>query len=148
MQFPHVAHHSVYKSSHPLLVGAGGGVGFWIDVCHPLSLVAAIWNKANSFSPTWPDYWLLNSEQPEPTYISFCNTIRKIKDPRAATKTQFSLVTQLYPALCNPMDFSMPGFPVHHQLPELAQTHVHRNSDAIQLSHPLLSPSPPAFNLS
>ena len=46
------------------------------------------------------------------------------------------------------MDCSTPGFPVHHQLPKLAQTHVHRVSDAIQPSHPLLSPSPPAFNLS
>ena len=46
------------------------------------------------------------------------------------------------------MDCSMPGFPVHHQLPELAQTHVHWVSDAIQPSHPLSSPSPPAFNLS
>ena len=47
---------------------------------------------------------------------------------------------------CSPMDCSTPGIPVHHQLPELAQTHVHRVSDAIQPSHPLLSPSPPAFN--
>ena len=46
------------------------------------------------------------------------------------------------------MDRSTPGFPVHHQLPEFTQTHVHRVSDAIQLSHPLLSPSPSAFNLS
>ena len=45
------------------------------------------------------------------------------------------------------MDCSTPGFPVHHQLPELAQTHLHRVSDAIQPSHPLSSPSPPAFNL-
>ena len=50
--------------------------------------------------------------------------------------------------LCNPMDCSMPGFPVHHQLPELAQTHVHRVGNAIQPSHPLSSPFPPAFNLS
>ena len=46
------------------------------------------------------------------------------------------------------MDGSTPGFPVHRQLPELAQTHVHRVGDAIQPSHPLLSPSPPALNLS
>ena len=46
------------------------------------------------------------------------------------------------------MDCSMPGFPVHHQLPELAQTHVYQVGDAIQPSHPLLSPSPPAFSLS
>ena len=52
------------------------------------------------------------------------------------------------PTLCNSMGSSTPGFPVHHQLPEFAQTHVHRVGDAIQLSHPLLSPSPPAFNLS
>ena len=56
---------------------------------------------------------------------------------------QFSSVTQLYPTLCNPTDF-----PVHHQLPELTQTHAHRVSDATQPSHPLLSPSPPTFNLS
>ena len=61
---------------------------------------------------------------------------------------QFSSVTQSCPTLCNPMDCSMPGFPVHYQLPELAQTHVHWVSDAIQPTHPLSSPSPPAFNLS
>ena len=46
------------------------------------------------------------------------------------------------------MDYSIPGFPVHHQLLEVAQTQVHRVGDAIQQSHPLSSPSPPAFNLS
>ena len=61
---------------------------------------------------------------------------------------QCSSVAQLCPTLCNPMERSMPGFPVHHQLPELAQTHVLWLSDAIQPSHPLSSPSPPAFNLS
>ena len=60
---------------------------------------------------------------------------------------QFSSVTQLCPTLCNPMNCSTPGFPVHHQVPELAQTHVHQVSYAIQKPHPLLSPSPPAFNL-
>ena len=61
---------------------------------------------------------------------------------------QFSSVTQSCTTLCNPMHCSTPGFPVHHHLPELAQTHVHRVGDAIQPSHPLLSPSSPAFNLS
>ena len=60
---------------------------------------------------------------------------------------QFSSITQLCPTLCDPIDCSMPGFPVHYQLPEPAQTHVHRASDAIQPSHPLSSPSSPAFNL-
>ena len=53
---------------------------------------------------------------------------------------QFSLVTQLCPTLCYPMNCSTPGLPVHHQLPEFTQTHVHRVGDAIQPSHPLLSP--------
>ena len=59
-----------------------------------------------------------------------------------------SSVSQLCLTLCDPMDLSTPGFTVHHQLPELAQIHVHRVSDALQPSHPLSSPSPPAFNLS
>ena len=57
---------------------------------------------------------------------------------------QFSSVAQSCPTLCDPMNRRTPGLPVHHQLPEFTQTHVHRVSDAIQLSHPLLSPSPPA----
>ena len=61
---------------------------------------------------------------------------------------QFSSVQLLSPTLCDPMDCSTPGFPVHHQLPELAQTHVHQVSDAIQPSYPMSSLSPPAFNLS
>ena len=61
---------------------------------------------------------------------------------------QFSSVPQSCPALCDPMDHSMPGFPVHHQLSELAQIHVHWINDAIRPSHPLSSPSPAAFNLS
>ena len=61
---------------------------------------------------------------------------------------QFSSVAQSCPTICNPMNQSMPGLPVHHQLLESTQAHVHRVSDAIQTSHPLSSPSPPAFNLS
>ena len=57
-------------------------------------------------------------------------------------------VAQLCPTLCNPMDCSTPGLPVHHQLPESTQTHIHRVSDAMQPTRPLSSPSPPAFNLS
>ena len=59
----------------------------------------------------------------------------------------FSSVAQSCPTLCDPMNSSMPGLPVHHQLPEFTQTHVHQVSDAIQPSHPLSSPSPPALNL-
>ena len=59
---------------------------------------------------------------------------------------QFSSVTQLCPTLCDPMNRSTPGLPVHHQLPEFTQTHAHRVGDAIQPFHPLSSPSPPAPN--
>ena len=59
---------------------------------------------------------------------------------------QFSSVTQSCPTLCNPMNWSMPGLPVHHQLQEFTQTHAHRVGDAIQPSHPLSSPSPPSPN--
>ena len=59
---------------------------------------------------------------------------------------QFSSVAQLCPTLCDPMNRSMPGLPVHHQLLEFTQTQVYRVSDAIQPSHPLSSPSPPAPN--
>ena len=59
---------------------------------------------------------------------------------------QFSSVTQSCLALCDPMNCSTPGLPVHHQLPEFTQTHIHRVGDAIQPSHPLSSPFPPAPN--
>ena len=59
---------------------------------------------------------------------------------------QFSSVAQSCPTLCDPMNCSTPGLPVHHQLPEFTQTHVHRVGDAIQPPHPLSSPSPPASN--
>ena len=61
---------------------------------------------------------------------------------------QFSSVVHSCPTLCEPMDCSTPDLSIHHQLPELVQTHVHQVSDAIQPSHPLLSPSPSAFKLS
>ena len=71
----------------------------------------------------------------------FCQII-----PHESTnKDQFTSVAQSCPTLCDPMDCSTPGFSVHHQLLKLTQTHV---GDAIQPSHPLSSPSPPAFNLS
>ena len=64
------------------------------------------------------------------------------------SSVQPNSVSQSCPTPCKPMDCSTPGFPIHYQLPELIQTHVHRVTDAIQLSHSLSSPSPPALNLS
>ena len=64
------------------------------------------------------------------------------------SSVQFSLVAQSCLTVCDPLDCSTPGFPVHHQILEHTQSHVHQIGDAIQPSHPLLSPSPPAFSLS
>ena len=80
-----------------------------------------VWNQLDGWYPSWEKFWS--------TY-------------------QFSSVAQSCPTLCDPMNRITPGLPVHHQLPESTQTHVHWVGDAIQPSHPLSSPSPPAFNLS
>ena len=68
------------------------------------------------------------------------------KTTRPFRSDQIRSVAQLCPTVCDPMNRSTPGLPVHHQLPEFTQTHVHRVSDAIQPSHPLSAPSPPAPN--
>ena len=86
----------------------------------------------------------LQSQKPECN--AFCNLVQLVQF--SCNSVQFSSVTQSGPNLCNPMECSTPVFPVHHQLPELVQTHVHQVGDDIQPSHPLSSPSPPTFNLS
>ena len=79
---------------------------------------------------------IMNIKSPLLTWIAtFRNQIDQIRS-----------VAQSCPTLCDPMNRSMPGLPVHHQPPEFTQTHVHRVSDAIQPSHPLASPSPPVPN--
>ena len=83
----------------------------------------------------------------QPRYPSADGGIRKSWYIHTMTySVQFSSVTQSCLTLCDPMNRSTPGLPVHHQLPESTQTHVHRVGDAIQPSHPLSSPSPPAPN--
>ena len=84
--------------------------------------------------------WMIGNTNFEPQLIDMFFILNSI--------IPFSSVAQSSLTLCNLMDCSTSGLPVHHQLPELTQTHVHWVSDAIQLSHPLSSPSPPAFNLS
>ena len=71
-------------------------------------------------------------------YAKCCKNIKSVQS--------VSSVAQSCPTLCDPMNHSTPGLPVYHQLPEFTQTHVHRVNDAIQPSHPLSSPSPPAPN--
>ena len=80
-------------------------------------------------------------------YFSLKPPIFSVGIPLLAS-VQFSSVAQSCPTLCDPMDCSTPGLPVHHQLLELAQTRVHQVSDAIQPTHPLLSPLTPAFSIS
>ena len=71
---------------------------------------------------------------------------KNVNPVQLLTRLTFSSVTQSCPTLCDSMNCSTPGLPVHHQLPEFTQTHVHRVGDAIQPPHPLSSPSPPAPN--
>ena len=75
-----------------------------------------------------------------------CSTVKDIHIQYSFSSVQFSSIAQSCPTLCGPMNHSMPGLPVCHQLLEFIQTHIHRVSDAIQPSHPLSSPSPPAPN--
>ena len=91
--------------------------------------------------------FILSAWPPKPTdgFLSFHLVIYT----SICISVQFSSVSsvaQSCPTLCDPMNRSTPGLPVHHQLLEFTQTHVHRVSDAIQPSHPLSSPSPPALN--
>ena len=78
-------------------------------------------------------------------FLKIYPQIRNYTD-KVCDSVQFSSVTQSCTTLCNPMNHSTPGLPVHHQLQEFTQTHVHRVGDATQPSHPLSSPSPPALN--
>ena len=91
------------------------------------------------------DSILKNRDITLPTKI---HVVKAMVFPAVLYGCEFSSAVWSCPTLCDPTDCSMLGFPVHHQLLELTQTHVHWVSDAIQLSHPLSSPSPPTFNLS
>ena len=103
------------------------------------------WNQSTNSLATWCE---------EPTNwnrIRLSDWITTITRPLqfvCVSSVQFSSVAKSCPSLCNPMNRSMPGLPVHHQLPESTQTHVHRVNDVIQPSHPLSSPSLPTLNLS
>ena len=82
------------------------------------------------------------------TRQTFADKVMSLLFNMLSSSVQFSSVAQLCPTLCDPMNHSTPGLPVHHQHPEFIQTHIHRVGDATQPSQPLSSPSPPAFYLS
>ena len=104
-------------------------------------------NKNLVFFLSWQEnlYWSI------PFVTVLKSILRIVEDPKPNSRVEtwcwHPSSAQLCPTLCDPMGCSTPGFPVHHQLPEFTQTHVHRVGDAIQPSHPLSFPSP-AFNLS
>ena len=93
-------------------------------------LMGSSWTRDGTHVPAMAGRFLTIEHQGSPDYAS----------------VQFSSVTQSCPTLCDPMNCSMPGLPVHHQLSEFTQTHAHWVGDAIQTSHPLFSSSPPAPN--
>ena len=120
--------------------------------------------QQSHFWAYYPEHIIIKKDTCAPMFITALFTIvRTQKQPKSpsieewithmwciyneiCSSVQFSSVAQSCPTLCNPMNRSMPGLPVHHQLPEFTQTCVHRVSDAFQLSHPLSSPSPPTPN--
>ena len=108
-----------------------------------VQLLATPWTAAYqaplSMGFSRQEYWS-GVPSPSPSQI-----LRGLKKIFFFHSVQFSSVAQSCP-LCDPMNLSMPGLPVHHYLPEFTQTHAHRVSDAIQPSHPLSSPFPPAPN--
>ena len=112
----------------------------WIQLRRAGNMCKEAPNKSNTLS-------LLKNpcEIQKEKLLIIINKNHKI-DNLTGSNFQFSSVAQSCPTLCNPMNHSMPGLPVHHQLLEVTQTHVHRVSDAIQPSHPLSSPSSPAPN--
>ena len=113
-------------------------------VAQMVKYLPAMWETWVS-SLDWEDS-LEDSMDDLTPYFHFCLSSQWSILKSATKDSQFSSVAHSCLTLCDPMDYSTPGFPVHHQLPEFAQTHVHWIGDAIQPSHPLSSPSPPAFN--
>ena len=147
-------------------------------LCRPLLLLPSVFpslrvsSNESALRIRWPNYWSfsfsISPSNEHPGLISFRmdwldllavqGTLKSLLQHQLIESNQFvmkhfisffsSVQSLSRVRLCNPMNHSTPGLPVHHQLPEFTQTHVHRVGDAIQPSHPLSSPSPPAPNLS
>ena len=113
-----------------------------IDICWMPSLCKELWGQQEVEKYIVLSYYPDNHKRVwEIKWAQIC-----IINWQTVVSVQFSSVAQSCPALCDPMNSSTPGLPVHHQLPEFTQTHVHQVGDAIQPSHPVSSPSLPAPN--
>ena len=106
----------------------------WIELNRLLINLLNMYSTSKTSILQWSAFFIVQFSYP---YMTTAKT---------TVSVHFSSVTRSCPTLCDPMNRSTPGLPVHHQLPEFTQTHVHRVSDAIQPSHPLSSPFPPAPN--
>ena len=146
----HLPSPSPLSASPPPAGSPGLLISYWVCLLSAFWIHQACSCLGGIFAPAIPSAWKCLP-------LSFVSSVVRISVYTSplwrgpswphSLNSSLSAVTRLCPTLCNPMDFSMPGFPVHHQLPELAQTHGHWVGDAIQPSHPLSSSSP-AFNLS
>ena len=117
----------------------------------PKKAVIRVFMGISLHSQDWLNYWPMvtdsaSSSSPLSRQRRMQLKIPKLQSQQPVSIFQFSSVAQSCVTLCDPMNRSTPGLPVHHQLPEFTHTHIHQVSDAVQPSHPLSSPSPPAPN--
>ena len=126
---------------HMIICGINPIIPSWYDYCIFLRIYIEMCSTFSCLScmHLWSTFGTWNFH-----VLGATNSMERME----ISSVQFSSVAQSCPTLCDPMDCSTPGLPVHHLILELTQSHVHWLGDAIQLSHPLLFPSPPAFNLS
>ena len=149
------------KNIYICLLEGSVSLGYWIkDLLWTCNFIAfsyhviimtdshtGIWTNLRKFFLCLDHFWKSGGPQSPCNclgHVELCHSLKWGKS--SFSSVQFSSVAQLCPTLCDPMNHSMPGLPVHQQLPEFTQTHVHRVGDAIQPSHPLSSLSPPARN--
>ena len=109
-------------------------------------LFQACLNLFQSHNPVSAFKFIIKLKTIKSLFLGHIGYIPSVNQSTHGSSAQFSSVTQSCPTLCDPMNHSTPGLPVHHQLPKFTQTHVHQVRDAIQPSHPLSFPTPPAPN--
>ena len=143
---------SIYFWMYILILAAQQQIISKCHICSSSCSGSKLWSQTSFLSFCHSQHLIhQNLSSLQSKYMqSLCTSLHPhlLQTPAVLSSFQFSSVTQSCPILCNPMECSMPGFPVLHQLPEPTQTHVHSVGNTIQPSHPLSFPSPPTFNLS